>query len=154
MLSAAVGSDPNNASLHDGYLAENWAKVHAKGTFAGMYYREAHGGHLFAGFTKRQSTHIREIRHLRGLCAPERILGFPKPPKYSLMRLEGLSDRIWKAANRGDYEDLVNSTGEDIKANLVTVGTEHVKRLRTLLIERFGRHEPFRVQYEEEAVEL
>lgn len=148
------GKYPSSASLHDGYLVENWSEVHARGTFAGMYYHNARGGHYFVGFTKRQSAHLREIRQLHGLCAPERILGFPRPPKYSLLRLEGLSDRIWRAARRGGYEELINSTGEDIEENLVTVGTEHVKRVRQLLIERFGHREPIRVEYEEEPVEL
>jgi len=111
-------------------------------------------GYYVIGFTKRQSARIREIHQWDGLCAPERFVGFAKPPKYSQIRLEGLDEQIWRAARRGGYEELVNSTGEDIKANLVTVGTEHVEQLRALLIERFGRHEPFRVQYEEAAVEL
>jgi hypothetical protein len=134
---------------------DRWVRSHAKGTFAGMYLQGARrDGYYVIGFTRRQSARIREIHRWNGLCAPGRFVGFSKPPKYSLLRLEGLGDRILTAAWRGGYGNLVNSTGEDIKANLVTVGTEHVKQLRALLIKRFGRHEPFRVQYEEAAVEL
>lgn len=124
---------------HDTNLVENWCRLHARHTFAGLYWGHVKpdgtlekNARLVVSFTEGERRRVRWLRRHLALDRPDRLVGSPLHPRYPLIYLERLANHLpW-------YHGLVKADEVDEKANIVVVETEHVQRVRSLLWHRYG----------------
>ncbi len=78
------------------------------------------------------------------LFAPGNIEPFPFQPLYTERYLWDLGEEIFGSPDT-PLARLVNSVGVATFENKVEVGTEHVAKVKRLVVERFGAEAPFLV---------
>jgi hypothetical protein len=126
---------------------EPWERKHAASTYAGYDVDREHGGVIYLGFTSEQDATIAAFKREVHLTAPDQIKPFPIPPLYTERELEDLANAVIEPFG-SELSKLVMSVGADTTNNRVEVGTEHVRRVRELLAQRFGPEAPFEVVFE------
>jgi len=121
----------------------SWVAKNAPSTYAGYELDEAAGGIIYVGFTVEPEAMLEKLK--QHLIAPERFKPFPITPTYTEAELE----KIWFKfpAKKSPLWGLVNQTGIDYLANKIEVGTEHVARVRRLIVARYGPDAPFEVVF-------
>jgi hypothetical protein len=133
---------------------EHWVPRHAADTYAGYWLDDEHGAILYVGFTGDQDAQLAAFKRSFDLFAPGHIRPFPVPPRYSEAQLERFAEEVVEPLD-SPLARLVNSVGVVYGlANKVEIGTEHVARVRRLLVERFGTDDPFLVVFERPGVLL
>lgn len=128
----------------------DWVKKNAASSYAGYELDEAAGGIIYVGFTVEPEVMLEKLRKL--LIAPDRFQPFPVTPRYTEAELE----KIWFSfpPRHSPLWGLINETSIDYLANKITVGTEHVARVRRLIAARYGPDAPFEVVFARPAVLL
>jgi len=128
----------------------DWVEKNATSTYAGYELSDSEGGIIYVGFTAEQDAMLEKLRSR--LIAPERFKPFPVPPT----RTEAELEEIWSNFPSEDSPlwGLVNSTHIDYLANKVSVGTEHVARVKHLIATLCGPDAPFKVFFSHPAVLL
>lgn len=127
---------------------ESWVPRHASDTYAGYTVEVENGPVIFrVGFTGDQVAQLEAFKREVKLFAPGRILPFLVPPRYSERELEGYNEEVFELAkSRGWY--LLNSVRLNIEDNKVEVGTQHVAKLKRLLLEKVGTLDPYVIVFE------
>jgi hypothetical protein len=122
----------------------DWVAENAPSSYAGYEIDEVGGGIVYVGFTVEPKATLAKLK--RRLIAPERFKPFPVTPTYTEAELE----KIWLnfRPRRRPLRRLVNSTSIAYLANKVEVGTEHVARVRRLIVKEYGPDAPFKVVFE------
>jgi hypothetical protein len=147
-------ADQRLFDYHEAYInqfldaIEPWVEKHASSTYAGYNVDHEHGGVIYLGFTQNQDATIAAFKRQVHLIAPAVIKPFPVPPTYTEHRLDDLSTDVIEPL-RSQLSKLINSSGPDIPDNKVKVGTEHVRRVRELIAQKYGAEAPFEVVFEE-----
>lgn len=128
----------------------NWVERNAADTWAGYELDEAAGGIIYVGFTREPEASLEKLKRL--LIAPDRFRPFPVTPTYTERQLE----EVWFAFPdpKGPLWGLVNSTHLDYLANKIAVGTEHVAKVRKLIVRIYGPEAPFLVYFARPAILL
>jgi hypothetical protein len=128
----------------------DWVEMNAPSTYAGYELSDPEGGIIYVGFTAEQDAMLENLKSR--LIAPERFKPFPVPPT----RTEAELEEIWSNFPPQDSPlwDLVNSTHIDYLANKISVGTEHVARVKRLIAALYGPDAPFKVVFSHPAVLL
>lgn len=126
---------------------ESWVPRHASDTYAGYTIEVENGPVIFrVGFTGDQVAQLEAFKRELKLFAPEHIQPFLVPPTYSERELEGYREEVIELAeSRGWW--LLTSMRVDIEANRVRIGTQHVAKLKRLLLEKVGTLDPFVVEF-------
>lgn len=141
--------------LHDEALIARWASKHYPDSYAGMYVEGRASDRFRVGFTHHQGARIRSIKELPGLVTPGRVHRFPYVPRYSMEELVGLEQMAVDDLLLGDaHPGVAISVGLIVQRNIVSVGSEHVKRARKLLSKLYGRGVPIEARYERPPVEV
>lgn len=121
----------------------DWVAKNASSTWAGYEIDSAAGGIIYVGFTVEPEATLEKLKAL--LIAPDRFRPFPVPPRYTEDELEDFQETLWP--NQGPLSRLINMSSIDYLANEVEVGTEHVARVKRLIVERYGPDAPFKVVF-------
>lgn len=163
VLAAAIAIAPASSAkqqrcigcLHDEALIAKWAFEHYPDSYAGMYVEGGASDRFRVGFTHHQSARIRSIKELPGLVTPGRVHRFPYVPRYSMEELIDLEQTAVDTLLLSDsHPGVAISVGLIVQRNIVSVGSEHVKRARKLLSKLYGRDAPIQVRYEKPPVEI
>jgi hypothetical protein len=142
---------------------DEWARRNWPGTYAGSYivanrlsyFSVRHGGFVVAGFTRGGPERLREARALVGIEMPGRIVGFTRRPRYSLMYLEKIRREVGSQIVRNRrFAGLISSIGTEIRANQIGIATTKVRKVKRLILQRFGPGAPVRVYWAEPPVEI
>lgn len=140
---------------HDEALIARWSSKHYPGSYAGMYVDDNASVRFRVGFTYNQGARISTIKELPGLVRPERVTRFPYVPRSSIEELRDLERMVVDDLLLGDvHPGVAVSVGLIVQRNIVSVGSEHVKRARVLLRKLYGQDAPIQVRYEEPPVEV
>lgn len=126
---------------------DEWVPRHAGDTYAGYDIDHENGGIIYIGFVGDQTAQLKAFLRSYKPIAPGRIKPFPVPPKYSEAHLERLAEQVWEPPG-SKLEELITSSGVNTLANVVEVGTQHVREVRRLIAEKYGPDAPFRVVFE------
>jgi len=128
----------------------DWVEKNAPSTYAGYELSFSEGGIIYVGFTAEQDAMLEKLKSR--LIAPERFKPFPVPPTHTEAELE----ETWSNFPPRDSPlwGLVNSTHIDYLANKISVGTEHVARVKHLIATLYGPDAPFKVVFSHPAVLL
>jgi len=127
-----------------GESISRWVEGHAATTYAGYYVEHSHGGLIYVGFTGNQVELVEALKRDSGFVAPERIMGFPVPPRYSLNELNAIFNELWEA---WDSIESITSMRIDTAANRIVVGAQDVEGVHNALVARFGAGAPIVVVY-------
>jgi hypothetical protein len=128
-----------------GDTISRWVEGHAAATYAGYYVEHSHGGLIYVGFTENQIELVEALKRDSGFVAPERIAGFPVPPRYSLGELNALQGELWSAWD--SLGSAMVSLRIDIASNRVVVGAQDLDTVRNWVLARFGAEAPIFVVY-------
>jgi hypothetical protein len=129
-------------------VIEAWVSTHARDSYVGLYIDHSRGGLLVVGFVGDQETEIAELRTQKGILAPGRVVGFSRPPRFTLVELEGVQSAILRGSlDDAPYARTINSWGIDVERNVVVVESLRVKKTRRLLAKRFGEGAPIIVRF-------
>lgn len=143
------------ACSHDEALIARWSSKHYPDSYAGMYVEDDASVRFRVGFTHHQGARISAIKELPGLVKPGRVTRFPYAPRSSIEELRDLEriavdDLLLSDAHPG----VAVSVGLSVQRNIVSVGSEHVRRARALLGKLYGRDAPIGVKYERPPAEV
>lgn len=137
---------------HDLRMIERWARRTDSHVYAGSYFSPRRAGILRVGFVRDQQSNVEAVRHLPGVVEASRLLPFPNRPTYSLHYLTRLADRIvTRIVEDPRTFQLINGWSIDVRRNRVAVGTEHPRKVRTIIHRVFGPDAPVRVERREGA---
>lgn len=135
---------------------ERWVPDHAADTYAGYTLDTSGPVVIRIGFTGDQAAQLAQFKRQNELFAPQRVQGFLVPPQYSEKQLGEYENRLLEVLETGDspLARLVNSVGSGAVPAKVEVGTQHVAKVKRLLLEMFGTLDPFVVHFARPAVLL
>ncbi len=143
------------ACSHDEELIARWSSKHYSDSYAGMYVEDSASVRFRVGFTHNQGARISAIKELPGLVRPGRVTHFPYVPRFSIEELRDIERMVVDDLLLGDaHPGVAVSVGLIVQRNVVSVGSEHVKRARVLLRKLYGQDAPIQVRYEEPPVEV
>ncbi|MGD9735645.1 MAG: hypothetical protein AB7V58_08570 [Solirubrobacterales bacterium] len=135
---------------------ERWVPDHAADTYAAYTIDTSGPVVIRIGFTGDQAAQLALFKRQNELFAPAQVQGFLIPPRYSEKQLGEYEDQLVEVLVAGDspLSGLVNSVGRGLIPAKVEVGTEHVAKVKRLLLEMFATLDPFAVRFEHPAVLL
>lgn len=162
-IAAVIAMAPTSSAMqqrciacsHDLALIERWSFEHYPDSFAGLYVENGVSARFRVGFTHRQAARVSDIRELAGLVEPGRVTPFPYTPKSSIEELRELERMVVGDLLLGDaHPGVAASVGLIVRRNVVSVGSEHIKRARKLLSKLYGRDAPIQIRYEKPPAEV
>jgi hypothetical protein len=140
---------------HDEALIARWASERYPDSYAGMYVEGSASVRFRVGFTHHQGARISSIKELPGLVRPGRVTRFPYVPRSSIEELREIAQMAVDDLLLGDaHPGVAISVGLIVQRNIVSVGSEHVKRARQLLSKLYGQDAPIQVRYEKPPAEV
>jgi hypothetical protein len=126
---------------------ERWVPRHAVESYAGYTIDISGPVIIRVGFTGDQAVRLAEFKRQVELFAPQRVQGFLVPPTYSESQLHQYEEGILGSFD-SPIGHLLTSMGTNDEANKVEIGTEHVAKMKRLLLGEFGTLDPFLVVFE------
>jgi hypothetical protein len=129
---------------------ERWVPSHAADTYAGYMLDTSGPVVIRIGFTGDQAAQLGLFKRQNDLFAPARVQSFLVPPQYSEKQLGKYEEELLELLESGDspLAGLVTSIGSGPVPARVEIGTQHVAKVKRLLLEMFGTLDPFAVRFE------
>jgi hypothetical protein len=129
---------------------ERWVPDHADDTYAGYTLDTSGFPIIRVGFTGDQAAQLAAFKRQADLFAPSRVQGFLVAPEYSESQLDDYEEQVI-AYLESKNGSLINSVGRGLAPDKVEIGTEHVAKVKQLLLGMFGTLDPFLVSFEQPA---
>jgi hypothetical protein len=104
-------------------------------------------GKVYVGFTAEAESLLARLKAEEPFVAPERVVPFPAPPRYTLTELEELAGRVFGHAREVAGRPDIIEVGYDVVANKVKVpcGEGEGAKTAAFLAEYFPADAPFEI---------